>query len=301
MDQPNKEQLIQEWLAGRLSEEELLQSVNQEEVDEYKKILATVDNWEPEGTDEIKDRLVQILSTPKEAKVVSLNRGRWITGIAASLVLISFISYFFLIDSETTYYAENELMELMLPDNSTKVVLSPGASISYEDFTKEAREVKISGRVYFDVTEKGPFKVNHNGGNIQVLGTQFEVVDIDDVFEATCFEGLIQVEHRGRIARAGVKNRIAYVRGNLESSDINSSKPGWIDQEVETFERASLSKVIKIIETRYKVEVVIGTVSVDRRFTGTIPTDDLEQACRKVFSTLGIQYKIEGKRVLLSE
>ncbi|MEM7298933.1 MAG: FecR domain-containing protein [Bacteroidota bacterium] len=301
MNQPNKEQLIQEWLAGRLSEEELLQSISQQELDEYKKILKTVDDWEPEGSDEIHSKLDQILSSPKEAKVVPMNRSRWLIGIAASVTLISFISYFFLSNPETTYYTENEVIELTLPDNSTKVVLSPGASISYKDFDREEREVVITGRVYFDVTEKGPFKVNHTGGNIQVLGTQFEVVDIDEVFEATCFEGLIQVEHRGRRIRAGAKSRVAYVRGGLESSNVNSSKPGWIDQETETFERASLTKVIKIIEARYKVEIVTGSISLDRRFTGTIPIDNLEQACRKVFSTLGIQYKIEGKRVLLSE
>lgn len=301
MDQPNKEKLLAKWLEGKLTDDELLQSVPKNEVDEYKAILRTVDHWEPEGSDAIQSKLKQILATKKESKVVSMNRNRWITGIAASIALISIFTVFFLSDTKQTYYADGEVIEVMLPDNSTRVLLSPGAKLSYEDFDPNNREVEIEGRVYFDVTQKGAFKVNYSEGSIDVLGTQFEVVDMGGFFETTCFEGLVQVEYRGKRAKAGVRDRIAYLKGGLVKSNINRLRPGWTDPNIEEFESANLTKVIKIIESRYDISMSSDQVDLDRRFTGNIPTNNLEQACTKVFSSLGIQYKIEGKQVFLSE
>lgn len=301
MDQPNKEQLIAKWLEGKLTDDELLQSISSDELAEYKSILNTVDNWEPEGSDAIDSRLQQILSEQKETKVVPMNRNRLITSIAASLALLAVLTFFLLPDSKQTYYAHEEVKEITLPDGTTRVLLSPGSKISFEDFSKENREVEIEGRVYFDVTEKGPFRVNYNEGSIEVLGTQFEVVDLDDFFEATCFEGLVEVKYRGKRAKAGAKDRVAYLKGAFKKSKINQSQPGWTGQNEEVFENENLIKVIKIMEIRYEISVVRDEIDLDRRFTGTIPTDNLEQACKKVFSTLGIQYKIEGKQVFLSE
>lgn len=301
MDQPNKEQLLAKWLEGKITDDEILKSVSKDELDEYKSILNTVDQWEPEGSETIESKLKHILATQKEAKVVSINRNRWITGIAASLALIAALTFFLLPDSKKTYYADGEVLEIMLPDNSTRVMLSPGAKLTYENFTTNDRRVEIEGRVYFDVTEKGPFKVSYNEGSIDVLGTQFEVVNLDDFFEMTCFEGLVQVEHRGRRVKAGEKDRVAYLRGGLVKSRVNKTQPGWINQEIEEFENANLIKVIKVIENRYEVSIARDQIDLDRRFTGSIPTNDLEQACKKVFSPLGIQYKIDGKQVFLSE
>ena len=301
MDQPNKEQLLAKWLEGKITDDEVLKSVSQDELDEYKSILNTVDQWEPEGSETIESKLKQILATQKQAKVVSIDRNRWIAGIAASLTLIAVLTFFLLPDAKKTYYADGKVLEIMLPDNSTRVILSPGAKLTYENFTMEDRRVEIEGRVYFDVTEKGPFKVSYNEGSLDVLGTQFEVVSLEEFFEMTCFEGLVELEHRGRRARAGAKDRVASLKGGLVKSTVNKSGPGWLNQEIEEFENASLIKVIKVIETRYEVSIKRDQIDLDRRFTGSIPTNNLEQACKKVFSPLGIQYKIEGKQVFLSE
>ena len=57
MDQPNKEDLLAQWMEGKLTDQVLLQTVSSEELDEYKTILDTVDNWEPQGSDTIESRL----------------------------------------------------------------------------------------------------------------------------------------------------------------------------------------------------------------------------------------------------
>lgn len=299
MSQPEKENLIEQWLQGNLTEEELLQSMSQEEVDQYKTILNTVDSWIPEGSESIQPRLGEVLSAKKEAKVISISRRAWVASIAASIALIAAITFLFIGDQSQEYYAENENMEIMLPDGTTKVILSPGSTLSFKNFQKQNRRVRVKGRAYFDVTEKGAFDVEYEGGGISVLGTQFELVNFDGLFEASCFEGSVEVNYRGKRAKMKARDRVTYVRGGLEKSTMNRTNPGWLDGE-EQFENAQLIKVIRIIETRYKVSISTDQITLDRRFTGNIPLNNLDQACLKVFSSLGINYTIDGDRIILT-
>ena len=299
MNQQDKESLIERWLDSKITDEELLHSIPREELYQYKAILQTVDNWIPEGG-EASNQLDMILSVPKEAKVVRFNRIPWIAGIAASLLLVATISYFFLWNTNTVYYAESGNLEILLPDGSTTVVLSQGASLSYDDFDNDNREVEVTGRAYFDVTEKGPFKVRYQEGAIAVLGTQFEIFQVADFFEATCFEGKVQVRYKEAIEELAVGERVNFVQGDLPKIQINQKKPGWVDGE-EVFDNDHLAKVIKVIELRYDVRVNVNQISLARRFTGTIPEKDMDGACRRVFSALGINYKIQNKVIILSE
>ena len=221
MNQQDKESLIQSWLDAKTTDEEILNSSSKLELDQYKAILTTVDNWIPEGSGEVPGNLEEILSTPKEAKVVTMNRTPWIVSIAASIALIASISFFFLRDTETVYYAENEKLEIVLPDGSTTVVLSPGAELAFDDFNPEDRLVSVKGRVYFDVTEKGPFKVDYSDGSISVLGTQFEILQMGDFFEASCYEGKVSVSYQGEQESLIQGERVTFLDGKLPKLQIN--------------------------------------------------------------------------------
>ncbi len=300
MNQQDKEQLIERWLEGTTTEDELLKTISEQELKQYKAILNTVDNWIPEGSDQNLHHLEEIFATRKEAKVVSMNRTPWIISVAASIALIAVVAFLFYAKSETVYYAENERLEIVLPDQSTSVVLSPGASLSYRNFDAEGRAVSVNGRVYFDVTEKGPFEVKYKDGSLSVLGTQFEIVQFNDYFEASCYEGSVQLNYLGNDALMMAGERVIFEAGRLPKIQISQQGPSWING-VEKFENESLIKVIRVMESRYQVSFTAESVSLDRKFTGTIPGDDLELACRSVFTTLGINYEIDEKSVILSE
>jgi len=298
-----KEKIILNWLKGELEESELLNSISREEMDKYRAILSTVDNWEPDGSLSDESRLKQIFASKEtsETKVISLNRTNWFVGIAASIALVAAVAIVFLRDQSTVYLAETENLEILLPDNTTTAILSPGSKLSYEDFDTKNRNVEIEGRVYFDVTEKGPFKVEYQAGSVNVLGTQFEVLTYDDFFETSCYEGKVSVEYRRKRVTLQQRERVASAGNDLQKSAISQNTPGWLQQEVERFENDLLSKVIKVIEVRYDVQVEANNVSTDRRFTGSIPANNLEEACKKVFSTLGISYDIKEEKVILTE
>ncbi len=300
MNQQEKEELILQWLQGDKSDQELSNAISDEELSQYKSILSTVDNWIPEGTEKAPNTLPQIFQTPKEAKVISMDRTPWLVGIAASIALILVVSVLFFRNQETVYYAENENLEVLLPDETTTAILSPGSKLIYDDFSDEDRVVSVEGRVYFDVTRKGAFEVNYQGGQIAVLGTQFEVINFEDYFEASCFEGSVQVSYSGQSATMVMSERVTFENGRLPKMKMRQTTPGWTSGE-EKFDNDLLTKVIRVLETRYKVKVESNDISLDRRFTGSMPLDNLEAACRNVFAPFGITYTIEDRIVSLSE
>lgn len=303
MNQQEKEKLISAWLKGDIGEETLLESISREELDKYSAILDTVDNWEPHGRRHNESRLNEVLASKAqvEAKVVSMNRTNWFVGIAASIALLAAMAILFFAEEQVEYIAETENLEILLPDNTTTAILSPGSRLSLSGFDSGDRKVTIEGRVYFDVTEKGAFKVKYKEGVVSVLGTQFEVLAFQDLFETSCYEGKVMVEHRGKSTTLRRRERVAYAAGALQKSTTGQEAPGWLAQNEERFENDMLTKVIKVIETRYQVIVDASSISTNRRFTGSIPTNNLTEACKKVFLTLGINYEINEDKVILAE
>lgn len=298
MNQEEKEDLIKGWLEGEYSDEEVLKSMDAAELNQYKSILSTVDDWEPQGSDTISTNVGAIIEK-RETKVVSISRGGWISGIAASILLVASI-VFFLFNSEERYYADGENLQVLLPDGTTTVVLSPGAHLSYKNFDSKQRKVVLRGRAYFDVTERGSFTVEYDGGNVAVLGTQFEIAEFNDFFEVRCFEGKVEVSYQDAKLELVEQEKASLINTTLVKEELELAKPVWLSGR-EVFEDESLVKAIRIMELRFDVIVKADGLSLDRNFTGVMPTENLEDACRAVFSPLGIGYQVEGQSIILSE
>ncbi|MDR1403172.1 MAG: FecR domain-containing protein [Tannerellaceae bacterium] len=80
---------------------------------------------------------------------------------------------------QTLFVPPGQRAELTLSDH-TKVWLNAGSKLIYPtNFEKGNREVRLDGEAYFDVShsETQPFVVKTNKMNIEVLGTEFNVVD----------------------------------------------------------------------------------------------------------------------------
>ena len=110
---------------------------------------------------------------------------RWSTAIAASF-LVSFISYFYLLDAGNdefllleTSIGEQKTQQL---SDGTEIVLNTYSKVRVE-YAKNVRRVYLDkGEVYFNVAKQldRPFIVNAVGGQIKALGTAFNVRLLDD-------------------------------------------------------------------------------------------------------------------------
>lgn len=94
--------------------------------------------------------------------------------------------------------------QLVLPDGS-KVWLNAASSIRFPvEFYEDKRRVEITGEVYFEVApdKTKPFIVKfRGGGEVQVLGTHFNVNAYDDepAIKTTLLEGSVKVENQSAI------------------------------------------------------------------------------------------------------
>jgi Fe2+-dicitrate sensor, membrane component len=149
--------------------------------------------------------------TPEKKKLTPFIKR--LTGIAASIILLIGVGYFF---SHTKNFSGhflakkasvNEVIarlgtksKIILPDGTT-VLLNAGSKLTYnQDFMGAIREVDLEGEAFFNVVKDAahPFIVHTSGINIKVLGTEFNVKSYaaEPTIEATLIRGLIEVERR---------------------------------------------------------------------------------------------------------
>lgn len=224
---------------------------------------------------------------------------------------------------------------LVLPDG-TNVWLNAASSITYPAvFTGEARMVKITGEVYFEVTKDKDktFLVDIEGkSTVQVLGTSFNVNSYSDYgsIETTLVEGIVKVirepgksdpaypdrptkpsgahsTHTGSVVlKPGQQAKIPIhaIPGSTEApfqiiSDADVDQVlGW-KNGLFNFNGLSLKEAIPQLERWYDIQV---------RYEGAIPTVKFKGRMNRGvkistilnwFSELGIKTKLEGRTLIV--
>mgnify|MGYP003575745917 CR=1 FL=1 len=160
-------------------------------------------------------------------------------------------------------------INLILPDSS-RLVLQPGSVISYaQHFNSEERRVKLlSGEVFFSVQHRDnqPFVVSSSSGEIQVLGTRFNV----------------------RNLKSSEEMQVVLTQGKISFKDVNGKvkvlKPG---QEL-LFDK----KLGQILQTN-----VVDTTRVVARKAGILDFDDtpMAEVLELLGNLYGVQFKISCK------
>ncbi len=144
-------------------------------------------------------------------------------------------------------------------------------------FEKNKREVYMSGEVFFDVARDStaPFVVHTRQGNIQVLGTSFNVRDYSDenFLEATLISGRIAFRRDGLLSniKPGEQLRVNKVSGEtvLEAVDVRLYC-SWKDGRF-VFEKQRLEDIMNTLSRWYNINVHYEDSSMkDILFTGNI-------------------------------
>ncbi len=298
----DEDKILTKWLNGELSYEELEQELGPEAA-KYHQITSEIDHWQlPEV--KLDPGSITQESDNHETTVRSLNW--WVPlSAAASLLLIGVLGFLFFVKSDTTRYTADagSVLEIDLPDGSSKVTLSAGSSISWtEDQWQDGRrQMKLEGTGYFEVNTGGEFMVFTSAGNVKVLGTKFQVKESKEMMLVKCYEGKVQAEANGAstILTEGI--------GSIFNGDVwesakpnNETSPSWL-QNRSTFDDVPLDLVIETLEAEYDIEIRTGNVNLKRRFTGSFPNDNLTLALRIVFDPLEISYALKEKVLTLSE
>lgn len=294
----DKETLYARWLSGDISPEELQQLKDDDVLESLEQVIRASDQMSmpkydtAAGFKKFKAKHIA-KEDPKSAKEIPLGRKnwRWIAGIAASVLLIIGITTVF--DQDEVYLAENGKTEKVTPGDGSTITINDGSRISYNyDEWGEERMVQLKGEALFDVEKGKPFIVKTQHGEIQVLGTQFNVRAWGSDLYVTCYEGKVMVLSEGQEMILIKGERVDVIDGLMkEKQDISEQTPTWM-AGVSRFTNEDITDVFAELERQYDIKVTMSDMN--RRFTGRFSHQNLEDAVSSICKPLGLQYIISA-------
>ncbi|WDY58821.1 FecR family protein [Pseudomonas sp. PSKL.D1] len=181
-------------------------------------------------------------------------------------------------DLQADFSSGGSIRQVTLADQS-EVTLDADSAIAV-DFQHGERRVRLlHGAAFFHVTHTGkPFIVEAAGGEVRVLGTQFEVRDQGDGARVTVRDGRVAVSPvRGQAAWELTANQqLAYAEGHagelmsVDSDNRLAWRQGWLN-----YYQVPLAQVIEDLGRYYPGRIVMldGELG-QRKVSGSFPVQE---------------------------
>lgn len=248
-----------------------------------------------------------------------MRRVMYAAAIVSLVLIISSLSYWQGSERVKTKFADmvveaplGSKTKMYLPDG-TLVWLNAASRITYsQGFGVNDRSIHLVGEGYFEVTrnERLPFIVRTDELHVNVLGTKFNFNNYPDEQEASValLEGKVQVTN---IIKSNEKATLLpdqkvflnKTTGEMRVSKANSSHSSEWTSGYLFFDEELLPDIIKELERSYNVKITLADRSLESyRFYGKFSRmeDTLEDILDMLSSTNKIQYKINGREILLN-
>ncbi|MFZ1703771.1 MAG: FecR domain-containing protein [Saprospiraceae bacterium] len=223
---------------------------------------------------------------------------------AASVVVLLIVSTFYL-GRKTIETEIGQQLVVVLPDDS-KVTLNTKSILHYNQiWWKVQRNVQLTGEAFFEVTKGQKFTVKTLNGNVSVLGTSFNVLSVHDNFDVFCYTGKVAVSHK--------KNNIPVILTPNKGISIQPGKspqlleekavenlPDWTSGK-KVFNDVPLHIAIAGIQKYFNQTIVLDDEYKNLRITAHVSIQHLDKALQTLTWPLGLQYKIEGEKVMISK
>lgn len=197
---------------------------------------------------------------------------------------------------------------LQLPDGS-KVFLNSSSTLKFPvSFIRSERKVVLDGEAYFEVAHDAakPFKVESGEQIVQVLGTHFNVNSYknEPLIKTTLLEGSVKVFRQNTKASRTLKPGQEANLGRTGEITVATADTvqalGW-KKGVFVFNDLQLVDIMRQLERWYNVNVDYSTIP-RTRFNGVISRDvSLAKALEMLEVTGGVEFKIEGRTVMISK
>ena len=261
--------------------------------------------------------LEEVLGKIESGKAVHMIRSKslfWLR-IAATLLIVITAGYFI---SETLddafeadveqFKADNQVRIFSLSDG-TVVKLNAHSTLSVsKEFGQERREITLQGAAHFDVASdpNRPFIIKANKGQVQVIGTSFEVEAYpNQEIELSVAEGKVEFASTTTDQRdyftAGEKGILSADGTNLRKLELkNANYAAWWTNRL-VFENTPFSEVIGDLEKTYRVTIAYDQALADCPYDAILENYTINEAIEALQLTFqNIQSaKIEGSKIEL--
>lgn len=292
---------LAKWLAGEMTESELIAFQKTPEFVAYTKIADYSSQLEVPDFDEKRMYQNVIDTKTQHPKSILLFNTKWIR-IAAVLIVFIGLAFFAKTQLYYTELAKNgQQSTFILPDNS-EVVLNSGSEMEYKKWNwKNNRELNLKGEAYFKVAKGKTFEVATALGKVTVLGTQFNVKARKNRFEVTCYQGKVKVNHNNKtVLLTKGKSVVFGAENQFKMKEINVTEPQWRNGEL-VFDSESLETILEELKRQYNIEFVLKNHSSEQLFTGVIPMKNLDSALQILSFTYHLQVKKVSNETIVLE
>ncbi len=257
-----------------------------------------------EVTTERKDQIwdfIEAHTGNQTAKVRFLTPRR--LSIAASLLLLVGAFWWISLRDPLTTAATGlaEVTQIELPDGS-KIDLNAKSSIEYSrENWEDKRELALKGEAFFEVAKGEKFTVSTENGQVEVLGTSFNVVDRNETFSVVCHSGKVRVTSNDQVVLLS-QNESAQLSGSKlikSATQVDPSKT-WMKGYF-VYQEAKLEYVLDEIERQFAVDIDRSQINQDKRYTGFFIKNNLPEALQAVCWPMRLKFDISGQDVKISE
>lgn len=282
--------------------------------DTYVKAIALVRQLSLQAKpEEVLEELEKFRTSVSQTRkpVIQLNRRRYFLQIAAAFLLL--ITTFGLwkmfgqkdielLIHKTTF---GETKELTLSDGST-VHLNANSQLRFpKAFTNtNQREIWLDGEAFFEVSHQNgkPFLVHTTQGDVQVLGTSFNVSQRQHDFEVTLVTGKVRLELSNNTKinlQPGEQANISKQNVDIQTIDTQAVA-AWRNNQM-NFKNVSIQRIITQIENDFGWSIQVKNKALlKRKINAQIPENNpslLFEALTAIYD-LKIEKITEGKYLI---
>ncbi len=287
------------WAENKLTPEELTDFQSEEDYGLFEKINQEVSQFSVPKANIEGDYQKVKEKTSSKGKVISFARFYY---VAASIIIL--LGLFWFLNSSKTITAEfGEKILAELPDGS-KVHLNAGSEISYKRFFWDKnRTVNLEGEAFFDI-EKGEtgLTVISESGQVEVLGTEFNIIDRRQRFEVICYSGKVTVTKKNSAEKHILEkgDKITINENQFANTKVIELSPSWMNG-ISLFKNEPLINVLESLERQYNLKVERNKIDTSRIFSGSFVHNDLSSALKTTLPVMGISYQIskDHKKITL--
>ncbi|MEQ9008229.1 MAG: FecR domain-containing protein, partial [Ekhidna sp.] len=193
--------------------------------------------------------------------------------------------------------------------DGSKISLHGESSLEVIAFTDNIREVRVTGKAYFDIErdESRPFIIHTDNAKIEVLGTSF-LIDTYGAKTEVCVEsGLVELSKmkngKKEVAVTLSKGEMGLInsvnKGIIKKNNNNLNYLAW-KTKIISFNNSRMSEVKSVIEDVYGIEVSFENPSfkeckLTAKFNKKKPKDALEIIAR----TFGVEFEYTNGKAIL--
>lgn len=279
---------LADWLAGKISDEELKALVGEEHFITYKNIISEVDGWK--APERIKNHKAEILSKISSATEEKFSIKRWLT-IAATLLIL--VGAFNIISPKTYKNDVGEPQQITLNDG-TKITMEANSQVKVSKLLWQfSRTISAQGNLYFEVAKGATFTISSPNGEVQILGTKFRIIDRLDYYNVTCYEGKVSVRLNDI---SEVKLTPGNSIDNIEKKicNINMDTDQNLLREFLFYQRTPVKVVLEDLKAIYNIKVTYDKLEKELYFSGRLPRNDQQTALTTLLAPFHLELKSVG-------